>query len=98
MYPAQTYAHVDAVKALQKRWVGEEIRPGIYILDIGQRSTSGDIYVLCFNPANSVHKFVTWAFDPDRPASTSSGHYLFTIEEASDDMNARLGIGKYADY
>ena len=89
MWPMQLEERLEANKQLQKRWVGQEIRPDTHIIDVGQTST-GEIYVLCYIPNYSVHKFVTWGMDITK--STYWGHYCFTLAEALDDLNERLGL------
>ena len=83
---------IRANMALQEK-IGRKLIPNdeLYILDIG-KTIHGDMFVLCLNLNNPVHKFVTWGIDENDYTHRWSGHYFFSLDSALQDLKERLGI------
>lgn len=74
--------------SLRTIWLGREIRPHTFILDIRQNNHPDDVFVLCFIPDNKYHKFVTWGFNT-QTSDTFWGEYCKTLEEAMESLSER---------
>lgn len=68
---------------------GQILPNGATVIDIDSKITSygREYYVL----ADRGHEYVTWAIDPNRPDSTSWGHYYKDLEAARDSLYDRCG-------
>lgn len=75
---------------VQQQFVGVVIDRKYTILDMVE-TEAGDVFILCLNSENPVHKYVTWGVNKDDLADRWAGRYCFTLQEALDDFNLRTG-------
>jgi hypothetical protein len=68
---------------------GDSLGGGLVVAYRHTHSDAGLVIVALPRTMSTVHPFVVWRFD-ECGGSTYSGSYVFTIEEALDDLRSRL--------